>query len=86
MNPSNRRRGPFIALSIPAAVLLWIASAATAGEPKADVCHRNPGTGDWNLISVAEPAVQAHLAHSDHLILTFWADQDGDGFGAGPAS
>ena len=85
MNSWNRRHRPFIALSIPAALLLCTAPAAIAGQPKVDVCHRT-GAGGFNLINVAAPAVPAHLAHGDHLLLTFWADHDGDGFGAGPAS
>jgi len=31
---------------------------------KADVCHRT-GSGEWNLINVALPAVAAHLKHGD---------------------
>jgi hypothetical protein len=42
-----------------AAGLLLIASAAIAGQPRVDVCHKGQS------ITVAEPAVPAHLAHGD---------------------
>ena len=59
--------------------------AAGKGQPKQDICHVK-GNGDFIIINVAAPAVPAHLAHGDHLPLTFYADNDGDGFGAGDAS
>jgi hypothetical protein len=60
------------------------AAAASAGQPKQEVCHRTGG-GTFHVIQVAAPAVPAHLAHGDHLPLVFFQDGDGDGYGAGPA-
>jgi hypothetical protein len=67
------------------AVLLPAAALAKGGQPKQDICHLDKDSGTFEIISVAAPAVPAHLAHGDHFPLTFWADNDGDGFGAGPA-
>ena len=51
---------------------------ARAGAPnKVDVCHRTQGTRDFILIAVAEPAVEAHLAHGDGLIGEAVAGQPG---------
>jgi len=75
-------------LCIPVALSLLILAPAVAlagGNATVDVCHLL-GNGAFNHIQVAPPAVPAHLNHGDHLLLTFWADQDGDGFGAGPPS
>lgn len=66
-------------------LLLPAAALAKGGQPKQDVCHLDKDSGTFETLHVAAPAVPAHLAHGDHLPLTFWADQDGDGFGAGPA-
>lgn len=48
------------------------AGSALAGQEKVDMCHLT-GNGEFNLISIAEPAVEAHLAHGDHL-----PDSDGN--------
>jgi hypothetical protein len=65
--------------------LLPAAALAKGGQPKQDVCDLDKDSGTFSIINVAAPAVPAHLAHGDHLPITFWADADGDDFGAGPA-
>ena len=42
MNPSNRRHSPFIALSIPAALLLWTAAVLTGAD----------GLGPWEEVEM----------------------------------
>jgi hypothetical protein len=39
---------------------------SAAGQAKVTICHK-PGTADEHQLSVAQPAVQAHLAHGDTL-------------------
>jgi hypothetical protein len=41
------------------------ASAAALRQPKIDICHRTGRSSEFILISVAEPAVAAHIAHGD---------------------
>jgi len=41
-------------------------SIAGAGQTKTTICHK-PGTADEAQLSVAQPAVKAHLAHGDKL-------------------
>ena len=51
-----------------AAALLSIAIGGTAlaAKPaKIQLCHLNPRTGAWSLITVVEKKVDAHLAHGD---------------------
>jgi hypothetical protein len=74
-----------LTLVLLAVALLPAAALAKGGQPKQDVCHLDKDSGTFAIIHVAAPAVPAHLAHGDHLPLTFYADNDGDGFGAGPA-
>lgn len=38
---------------------------AKGGQAKLDVCHVSQGNGHVRLISIAEPALAAHLAHGD---------------------
>lgn len=48
---------------------LLLGSAAMAGQPKVNVCHRPPGNpANFNIISVAPSAVPAHLAHGDNVV------------------
>ena len=53
------------------------AARAGAGQPKRPLCH---ATGDpaspWVVISVADPAQPAHLAHGDHAYVDCCADAD----------
>ncbi len=80
-------RRPWILVSAIALTLaVSAAPAARAKQPKQDVCHLDADSGTFFLLNVAAPAVPAHLGHGDYLPLTFYADGDGDGFGAGPAS
>lgn len=44
-----------------------LAFNAFAGQTKTDVCHSH-GDGSYDLITVADPAVDSHLAHGDALI------------------
>src|SRR5881397_468919 len=39
-----------------------------AGQTKVVVCHRSADTGTFKPITIASPAVQAHLAHGDCLL------------------
>src|SRR3990172_2491508 len=55
---------------------LVLANTATAGQPKADVCHKG------QVINVAVPSVPAHLAHGDYVAgaeVCNGADDDCDG-------
>jgi len=74
-----------IICALAVAVALAAAPAAMAKQPKQDVCHYDADSGTYSIINVAAPAVPAHLGHGDFLPLTFYADDDGDGYGAGPA-
>lgn len=57
--------------------------AVSAG--KRTICHYN-GQGVPHEITISENAVPAHFAnHGDHDLLSFYADNDGDGYGAGAA-
>lgn len=40
-------------------------AAAQPDRDKVDICHRTNGESDFILISVASPAVDAHVAHGD---------------------
>ncbi len=71
--------------SIAILLALLVAPAIHAKQPKQDVCHLDADSGTFAILNVAAPAVPAHLGHGDFLPLTFFADNDGDGFGAGPA-
>jgi len=35
------------------------------GQTKVDICHRTEGTNEFILISIADPAVETHIAHGD---------------------
>src|SRR5215510_11628626 len=37
---------------------------SSAASPKVDVCHRE-GDGSFHLVTIADPAVEAHRAHGD---------------------
>jgi hypothetical protein len=52
-----------------------------AGQSKVDICHRN-GQGTFQLITIAQPAYAAHIAHGDKAPEDFFRDADGDGFGS----
>jgi hypothetical protein len=57
----------------------WAGNAA-----KVDVCHLiSSATTPYNVVSVAESAVQAHLNHGDVLASEWFTDTDSDGEGAG---
>jgi hypothetical protein len=51
-----------------------------AGQTKVDICHVDD-TGTYHLITIADPAYDAHIAHGDIDVITFYEDNDGDGFG-----
>jgi hypothetical protein len=71
----------FVLLLVP--LLALAAAGAFAGQDKAYVCHIN-GDGTYNLIHIGDPAYPAHIDHGDMDPIDFWADNDADGFGAGP--
>jgi hypothetical protein len=50
-------------LALVGAFLLIPASLAIAGQAKTELCHAN--SNGYQLISIAEPAVDAHIAHGD---------------------
>jgi hypothetical protein len=55
-----------IIMSLLAGGMLLLGSAAMAGQPKVLICHAPPGNpSNAQTISVAAPAVPAHLAHGD---------------------
>lgn len=41
------------------------ASSLRGGQPKVDVCHYDADADLYFMINIAEPAVEAHLAHGD---------------------
>ena len=57
-----------------------LTAPAQAGGSKVDVCHVT-GSGSINVINVSTSAVNAHLAHGDHLAGSYFFDADGDGEG-----
>jgi hypothetical protein len=59
------------------------AGGAVAKQSKVYVCHIM-GHGGYNLLHVAAPSYPAHIDHGDMDPIDFWADNDSDGFGAGP--
>jgi hypothetical protein len=40
-------------------------SVRLTGQLKFDVCHRTEGTNEFILINIADPALEAHIAHGD---------------------
>lgn len=50
-------------LALVGAFLLIPSALAMAGQTKTDMCHAN--SNGYQLISIAEPAVDAHIAHGD---------------------
>ncbi len=61
--------------------------AKACSLPKVRICHVPPGNPDKvRELCIAARSEPDHLAHGDHLPLTFWPDLDGDGFGAGAAA
>jgi hypothetical protein len=50
-----------------AAVLVASGLAFANGQTKTDVCHAH-GDGTFDLITVADPAIDSHIAHGDGLI------------------
>jgi len=60
------------------AVVMLTGVASMARQQKVDICHVPPGNPDnAHTINVAEPAVDAHLAHGD-FVGTCECVQDGD--------
>ena len=49
-------------------VALMMANSAFAAAAKTDVCHFTNGTPLFNLINVADPAIDSHIEHGDALI------------------
>jgi hypothetical protein len=60
-------------------VLVWWATSMEWAGGGGMVCHRT-GPG-FILFELAASALPAHLAHGDHLAVTYYADVDWDGFG-----
>ena len=69
-----------IFLSYALAAVLFSAPAL-AGQ-KVAVCHTAGNSGNTLMLNVSANALAAHLAHGDWLPATWYADADGDGFGA----
>jgi hypothetical protein len=69
-------------VTLTAALVLFTSTSAMAGEAKVDICHMSDAHS-WHLITVAESAVPAHLAHGDWLpseeVLFDEVDNDCDG-------
>lgn len=78
------RSGPRARPALFAVALLFTASGvptlASAKAVKVDVCHAR-GDGSYNLLSISESALSAHLGHGDVLPGAWYPDSDGDGFG-----
>lgn len=68
--------------------LLLLGNVVLAGPAdKQNICHFDAASGLFKVISVSQNAVAQHTAqHGDVLTGTFYADADGDGFGAGATS
>jgi hypothetical protein len=62
-------------------LLLCFASTVFAAQNKVDICHVK-GQGKFKLLTIAEPAYAAHIAHGDKDVEHFFQDADGDGFGS----
>ena len=72
-----------LSICVLASLTLFSMSASAGrgkGAVKVDVCHLK-GNGSYNLISVSENALSAHLGHGDVLPGDWYPDSDGDGFG-----
>lgn len=76
---SKRVLGAVVGVGIIVAGALALPGAASAKQAKADVCH--DGDAGWELINIAEPAVDAHLAHGDALPGDLVPDMAGFEFG-----
>ena len=73
----------FLLRAVPLVALASTATAAPAD--KVSICHVD-GTEEIVELEVADPAVDAHLDHGDHVAFDAYDDIDGDGYGAGGAS
>ena len=61
------RRAP-TALLVSMLLSIGVAGTALAAKPtKVQLCHLNPRTETWSLITVVEKKVAAHLAHGDGM-------------------
>src|SRR5262249_42634329 len=62
-------------------MVVWLAAVPSMAAPaqRVDVCHRE-GNGSFHLISVAAPAVTAHINHGDALPGDPVPGQDGGRF------
>ncbi len=63
------------------AALLLVSTPALAGQ-KVAVCHVSGNSGAVHMLNVSANSISSHLAHGDWLPLTWYADADGDGYGA----
>lgn len=63
-----------------AMVMLTVAAGVFAkGQPKVGVCHLDD-EGKYNLINIAEPAVESHFAHGDSFPSTSGLDENCEPF------
>ena len=51
-----------------------------ATQEKKNLCHLE-GNGSYTIITIPEPAWQTHFDHGDMDVITYYEDNDGDGFG-----
>lgn len=51
------------------ALALAGSAGASAKDHRVSVCHLDDETGDFHVITVAQQAVPAHLAHGDFLFV-----------------
>jgi hypothetical protein len=66
---------------IGSAFLLYFASVGFATQNQLDICHVT-GQGKFQLMTIAAPAYDAHMAHGDKPVELFFRDADGDRFGS----
>ena len=52
-----------------------------AGQSAVEICHATEH-GAYQLITIADPAYDTHIAHGDKAVEQFFIDADGDGFGS----
>jgi hypothetical protein len=75
------RLGWLLSVTVALTVFVFPPSVAAAPSQRTALCHLMK-SGEERLILVSDSQVQRHLQHGDRLADSYFADQDGDGFGA----